>query len=72
MMRFFKHFPEQSICPICKTNKDTECFLMPIDGTQEDNNCEAQPTHKHCVDSIHEKLRWNREVNIIYIEKCHD
>ena len=63
-MRTFEHFPEISKCPICGTNEDKECFLMPIDGTEDGSNCEAQPTHVGCVEV--NKLRFNKEVGIIY------
>lgn len=65
-MRFFDQFPNDSICPICKTNENKSCFLMPIDGTNKGNICEAQPTHKHCIEQMHNKLRWNKNVGVIY------
>lgn len=65
-MRTFKHFPQDnsSFCPICGTNKDTECFLMPIDGTQDDKICEAQPIHVECADLT--KFQYNKEHGLIY------
>ena len=66
-MRTFKHFPENSLCPICNTSADWECFLIPIDGTDDDGNCEAQPTHVDCLKSNKATYRLNRESGIIYI-----
>ena len=60
-LRTFKHFPEDSICPICGTNEDKECFLIPIKGTQRDNMAEAMVFHTSCLDLIYDK-----ENNIIY------
>lgn len=62
-MRTFDHFPETTICPICKTNEDKRCCLVPIDGTEENNNVEAQPVHIHCllgVGVIYELLEGQR------------
>jgi len=64
-MRTFKHFPTEAICPICGTNKDSETFLAPIDGTQEDNIAEAQCVHVECVV---ENLKLNRELKMIYFK----
>lgn len=66
-MKYFKHFPEEQTCPICKTNKDAECFLMPIHGTNDGRICEAQPVHKNCInDKFIKDLVFNRELNLIY------
>ena len=64
-MRTFKHFPEDLICPICDTNNDKECCLIPIDGTADGNICEAQPVHVDCVTDF-SKFRYHRELKIIY------
>ena len=62
----FEHFPQDSDirCPICGTNDDRECFLLPIDGTGEGSICEVQPTHVSCVE-LH-KFRYNKEHGLIY------
>lgn len=64
MARTFKHFPEKSTCPGCGTNKDEECFLLPIDGTTDDNIFEAQPAHVECFGI--DKLRYNKEHGLVY------
>jgi len=48
-MNYFEKFPEDSICPICGTNKNEEYFLLPIDGTESGDNMEATPVHKDCA-----------------------
>lgn len=51
--RTFTHFPEDTTCPVCGTNDDGETVLMPIDGTQDANLCEAQPIHLACAVADH-------------------
>ena len=63
-MRTFKNFPETSKCIICRNNDNRECTLIPIDGTENGNNCEAVPVHVDCIKNL--KLRYNKEANIIY------
>ena len=62
-IRTFPEFPENKICPVCKTNENKECLLIPIDGTKEDNICKAIPIHLDCaiVTNYHE------ETGIFYI-----
>ena len=60
--RIFKHFPKDSICPTCGTNDDEETVLVPIWGTQEGNNCEAQPFHLGCAVAT----VYNKENGLIY------
>jgi len=69
MNRTFDHFPQdgKSICPICGTTDDKPCFLVPVDGTEVDGNCEAQPVHAACVQDNLDQLKLNRESGIIYI-----
>jgi len=67
MNRTFEHFPEESSCPLCGTNRDEKCFLVPIDGTQEGKNIEAQPTHVKCITECLDSLRYNKQVRVIYI-----
>ena len=47
--RIFEHFPKTSTCPICKTNSDEKCVLIPITGTEEDGIVQAQPFHLSCA-----------------------
>lgn len=63
-MRIFKHFPADAICIICGDGHDAECTLIPIDGTQKDNICEATPVHVDCVRDI--TLRYNRDASVVY------
>ena len=66
-MKTFEHFPEDVLCPICGTNDDIECFLMPIDGTQEGNICQAQPVHLDCMTRYFWKFRMADRKDIIYM-----
>jgi len=63
-MRTFKHFPEDKECVICGKSDDKECTLLPIDGTDRGNNCEAVPVHADCIRNI--ELRYNREAGAVY------
>lgn len=48
-MRQFEHFPKQETCPICHTNDDGPCVLVPIAGTEDGSNIRAQPLHLSCA-----------------------
>jgi len=63
-MRTFEQFPDTSICKMCGTNENKECVLIPIDGTQKDNNIQATPVHTDCIKEG--KLRYNSDANIFY------
>jgi hypothetical protein len=49
MSRKFQHFPEEKICPVCNTNEDKPCILIPIPGTEEGNIMQATPMHYDCA-----------------------
>ena len=63
-MREFKEFPKEMICPICCSNENKPCTLLPIDGTESGNNIEAYPFHVDCIREA--EYRYNRSVGIIY------
>lgn len=63
-MRTFEKFPENARCPMCGTNEDKECFLIPIDGTDDGCVCEAQPAHTECLKI--DGYRYNKVNGIIY------
>ncbi|HUU32877.1 MAG TPA: hypothetical protein VMW48_02375 [Vicinamibacterales bacterium] len=46
-------FPKFSVggtaCPLCNTDADKPCILVPIDGTQDGSCCEAMPVHVECM-----------------------
>lgn len=66
-MRYFEQFPMGSVCPICGTGDEGECFLMPKDGTEEDGICEAIVTHRKCVsDILAPRIRYNPKMKIVY------
>jgi len=65
-MKTFEHFPSNAECPICQTNKDKECLLVPIDGTSKDKICEAQPMHVSCLEV--DMFRFNKKLGIIYLQ----
>jgi len=35
MVQVFEKFPIISKCPICNTNDNKSCFLMPVDDTDD-------------------------------------
>ena len=51
-MRVFEHpnFVNNTVCPICKTNHDRPCVLIPIMGTGDGNTYEARQYHLDCID----------------------
>ena len=55
--RSFDHFPEDSVCPICRTSDDGECVLVQIDGTGDGKIAEAAPMHMSCARCIC-RVRW--------------
>jgi hypothetical protein len=55
-MKIFKHFNQESVCPICKQNTDGQAVLIPIDGTANDGICEAMQVHLNCIN-----LRWRTD-----------
>lgn len=63
-MRTFKHFPTDTICPMCGTSEDKECTLIEIDGTGDGKICEGVPVHVECVKKG--DLRFNPKANIFY------
>ena len=65
-MRTFEHFPEVSKCPLCGTSDDSECLLIPIDGTESGGNCEAQPFHLECFSRVAHTFKFNREAGLLY------
>jgi len=63
--KVFDHFPaDHATCPVCKTNKDKPCVLLPIDDTEEGNICQGQPTHAECLQS---GFRYNQTLGVIYM-----
>ena len=60
-MRTFKQINEAGKCLICGKNDEGEVVLVPIDGTAEGHNEQAEQVHLKCID-----LRYNKEVNALY------
>ena len=60
--RTFEHFPESDVCPVCKTNADEECMLIPIDGTQKDHIVQAVPVHIWCAIVT----GYNKDIGLLY------
>ena len=46
---------KKTVCPICKTNKPGKVVLIPIVGTQEDGNAQAEQVHLDCLDPWFDK-----------------
>ena len=69
MMRLFEHFPQggKIKCPICGTEEDRPCVLLPIDGTWDGYNCEAAPTHAGCITDKLGEFRYHREIGFMYM-----
>ena len=67
-MKTFEHFPKENICPICNTNEDEECTLIPVDGTESEKLEQATPVHTSCIYDIIEnnQMRFQSEVGIMY------
>lgn len=65
-MRLFDKFPEERTCPVCNSNEVGKCFLIPIHGTGEGYNYEAQPVHYRCLNDIVDRMFLEREGNFIY------
>ncbi len=65
-MRAFKEFPEESICPICKTNNNKECVLIGIVGTEKEDDrlMHAQCFHLECIELLYDKSK--KDMDIIY------
>ena len=61
IMRTFAEFPENTKCPICDTNKNSESMLVGIHGTEDGNNMRALPIHTDCLD-----LGFDRTRNLIF------
>ena len=61
-MNTFEHFPDTTECPVCHTNKDGECVLIPVDGTEDGSIEQAKPVHVECLTGF----RMNVNVGVIY------
>ncbi len=70
-MRAFAHFPKQSKCFLCGTNKDTSCTLIGVDETAKDNIEQADPVHISCLKD-RKYWRINRQIGVIYGQKSED
>lgn len=49
MSRTFKEFPPDALCPICNTNENKNCVLVPDILTKDGSICEAKVTHLDCI-----------------------
>jgi len=62
-MRVFKE-PNLSngwVCPICYTNEKKPVVLIPVEGTEEGNNIQAEQFHLDCIGLV-----WEKRLGIIY------
>jgi hypothetical protein len=48
--RTFDSFPSSSVCPICRSSKDSPCVLVAIEGTEDDGIVQAKPVHVKCAE----------------------
>jgi hypothetical protein len=52
-MKVFKQFNSDGpVCPICKTRKNGETVLVPIKGSEDGNNMQAEQVHLKCFNLI--------------------
>ena len=50
-MEIFPHFNQGGpVCPVCKTDDDKPCTLIPITGTQKGHKTEAVLVHIDCIE----------------------
>jgi len=68
--RVFPAYPDEgkATCPICKTNENKPCFLIPIDGTDKDGICEAVVVHVGCLTEHLGRWRINKSLGVIYMD----
>lgn len=66
-MRVFNSFPKGTNCPVCGTDMDSQCMLVPIDDSKENDghNVEAIPTHLTCILS---NIRYSRHHKLMGLE----
>ena len=64
--RTFEHFPESEKCPICNTNKDESCILIPIQGTEKGDICKAKPFHLNCITKNLDEFWYIEDKNLLY------
>lgn len=65
-MRVFEHpnFVNNTVCPICKTNHDRPCVLIPILGIGDGRTYEARQYHLDCIE-LYEMTSPNGDVYIL-------
>lgn len=62
-MKTFKQFPAGTSCKICQSSKEGDIVLIPITGTQDGHNAQAEQFHLEC---IIDKLCYDRDIDILY------
>jgi len=66
--RTFESFPKNVKCPICATNDDGECLLIPIDGTGDGSIALAAVTHLWCAVATN----YSKSVGVMYVQSVVD
>ena len=61
------HFPSDSTCILCGRNDPKPCILVAIDDTYDHGICEAIPIHVDCIIERFDKIRYNRNINVLYV-----
>jgi len=51
-MNIFEKFNTKSVCKICGTKKKGRSVLIPIEGTENNDNIECEQVHLDCLDPI--------------------
>lgn len=63
-MRTFEKFPANKECPICNTNENVECVLIPmvdVNHNPSDLNYKAEIFHLKCIE-----LWYDVKLNVLY------
>lgn len=60
-------FPQHSTCILCGCNDPKQCILVAIDDTYDRGVCEAIPIHMDCIMERFDKIRYNRNINVLYV-----
>lgn len=62
-MSVLERFPENLICPVCRTDEEKPCILVRVDDKEEWNE-KRIAVHLKCV-----RLRYDKDLRVLY-QKC--
>lgn len=55
-MNTFPQFPTECVCPLCGTNEDKECILVPVVNSSDG----PQPMHTACLNN-YSTFAWDKK-----------